>query len=181
MRVFSNIESITGKINNAVVCVGSFDGVHKGHLELFKQMNQRAAEINGQSVVVTFDPHPRLVLKGENRLLTNLEQKLKLLENAGVQNVLVINFTPEFSSLKYDTFVKKYLLEAIGTKVIFSGDGHFFGKDKQGTTDLLEQFGLEVHNIHRIDNISSTAIRNAIDRNDIRTAEQMLGRKLIEI
>lgn len=178
MRIFREIEQIKGQIPNPVVCVGSFDGVHKGHQLLIDQMNARAREINGQSLIITFDPHPRDVLKGQNRLLTDIDKKLDLLQKAQVDNVLIINFTLQFSQIPYDTFVQKYLIEAIGAKVIFSGDGHSFGKDKKGNPNTLKQFGLEVHNIPRFQNISSTAIRDAIDNNNIELAQQMLGHKL---
>lgn len=178
MKVYWNIDKIRSKVKNGVVCVGSFDGVHKGHVELIKKMNERAKEIHGESVVVTFDPHPRMILKGENRLLITLDQKIELLEKTGVDHLLIIEFTKKFSELEYDDFVKQYLIDAIGTKVIFSGEGHHFGKDKKGSVHVLEDFGLEVHEIERLDNISSTAVRDALQNGNMESAEKMLGRKI---
>lgn len=181
MRVFRDIEQIRGQVKRGVVCVGSFDGLHRGHMELFRLMNKKAKEIGGESVVVTFDPHPRLVLKGENRLLMSLTEKLDLLEEAEVGNVLVIEFTKEFSKIEYGDFVRDYLVGGIGAQVVFSGDGHHFGKDKKGTSEMLKEFGLEVHNIERVDGISSTAVRDAIENGNFEVAEKMLGRPLTKM
>lgn len=178
MRVFRDIDQIRGEVTRGVVCVGSFDGLHRGHMELFRRMNAKAREIGGESVVVTFDPHPRLVLKGENRLLMSLDEKLDLLDKADVDNVLVIEFTKAFSEIEYGDFVRDYLIGGIGAQVVFSGDGHHFGKDKRGTSDMLKDFGLEVHNIERIEGISSTAVRDAIASGDFEEAEKMLGRPM---
>lgn len=180
MRVFREIEDIRGQIAKSVVCVGSFDGLHRGHMELIRLMNEKAKEIGGESLVITFDPHPRLVLRGENRLITPLNDKLELLEKAGVDNVWVIEFTKHFSLTEDGEFVQKYLIEAAGAKVVFSGEGHHFGRDKKGNEEVLREFGLIVNHIERVDNISSTAVRDALQKGDIEKAEWMLGRKVKE-
>lgn len=172
MRVFYGFEH---RFHKAVVAVGSFDGVHRGHRLLIEQMNAKALAIGGEAVVVTFDPHPRWVLRGENRLLTTLEEKLVLLEQAGAENVVVVNFTREFSMVEPSVFVQQYLIDALGVVVVFTGQGHSFGRNRGGDEHFLTQFPVECCHVDRFENISSTAVRMAIENGDMELASQLLG------
>lgn len=163
------------RFHRAVVAVGSFDGVHRGHRLLIEQMNAKALEIGGEAVVVTFDPHPRWVLRGENRLLTTLEEKLVLLEKAGAENVVVVNFTHEFSMIEPSVFVQQYLIDALGVVAVFTGQGHSFGRNRGGDEHFLTQFSVECSHVDRFENISSTAVRVAIENGDMELASQLLG------
>ncbi len=180
MKVYYGLEG-TFDFDRSVVCVGSFDGVHKGHRLLIERMNEFAQYHNAQSVVLTFDPHPREVLVGENRLLSTLEEKLVLLEEAGVRNVVVVRFTKEFSQTPYYSFVRDVLKGKLNAQDVFVSDRHNFGKGKQGGVDAFAEQGITVHYLPRLDNISSTAIREAIQSGDMQRACEMLAQKYLVI
>ncbi|WP_274958185.1 FAD synthetase [Millionella massiliensis] len=165
-------------LRRTAVAVGSFDGVHRGHRLLIDRLNHIAhtdLAPDGQSVVVTFDPHPRFVLKGENRLLSTLPEKLELLGETGVDHVIVVHFTLEFSRIDSETFTQKYLIERLHAETVLSGEGHHFGHNRSGSAAQLEQDGIHTANLGRYENISSTAIRAAIEAGDMETAGHMLG------
>lgn len=175
MRIHSGFDNLP-PIRRAAVTVGSFDGVHRGHRLLIAELSDVAHErLHGESVVVTFDPHPRLVLKGENRLLTTLPEKLELLAQTGVDHVVVVRFTPEFSRIGSEAFTRDYLIGKLGAEVVLSGEGHHFGHNRSGSTALLESSGILTKNLGRFDNISSTAIRAAIEAGEMEEAADMLG------
>lgn len=165
-------------LRRTAVAVGSFDGVHRGHRLLIRQLNHIAHHdlaSDGESVVVTFDPHPRQVLKGDNRLLSTLPEKLELLAETDVDHVVVVHFTPEFSRIDSETFTQHYLKGMLHAETVLSGEGHHFGHNRSGTADLLERDGIHTANLGRFENISSTAIRTAIEAGDMATATEMLG------
>lgn len=173
MQVFYGFEQLPSDFadnRQRAVAVGSFDGVHRGHRLLIAQM----AEL-GESVVVTFDPHPRQVLRGENRLLTTLPEKLELLAETPVDYVVVVPFTLEFSRIDSETFTEEYLIKRLGARYVLSGEGHHFGHNRGGTEGMLREHGLSTRYTGRYENISSTDIRSAIERGDMRTAGEMLG------
>lgn len=172
MNIFYGFEH---KFERALVTVGSFDGVHKGHRLLIEQMNQKASQIGAQAVLITFDPHPRTVLRGANRLLSTIEERLLLLEQAGARNVVVVNFTPQFAQISADDFVQKYLIDYLGAVAIFIGEGHFFGKNRGGDENFLAKYPLQIFHLDRFDNISSTAVRAAIEGGDMAAANSLLG------
>lgn len=170
----------------AVVTIGTFDGVHTGHQQLLQQLKDQAARIDGETVIVTFDPHPRKIIKGalgEIRLINTLEEKIELLAWKKVDHLVIAPFTEAFSQLTAEQYVKDFLLEKFHPHTIIIGYDHQFGKGRQGNYRLLEEFskreGFELQEIpvHVCDTISvsSTRIREAIETADIATANQLLG------
>lgn len=168
----SNIDTI-----NAVVTIGSFDGVHRGHRYLIDLMSETAREISGQTVLLTFDPHPREVIHPDliHRKLSTLDEKLLLLSETGIDHVVVIPFTREFSQIAPEDFVQDYLIDKLHTKVFFAGEGHFFGKNKGGSAAMLRDFSIDVSNLGRLDSISSTMVRDVIEAQDMQRACDLLG------
>lgn len=174
-------------IDNAVVTIGTFDGVHGGHQKIFKQLNDIVVQNNGQSVVITFEPHPRLVIKSNKEpiyLLQTPAEKLKALEQAGIQHVLILPFTTELANMHWLDFVKEILVNTVKTKHLVIGYDHHFGNNREGNIRQLEgvssEFGFEVHEIPAflIDEtkVSSTKIRQAIMNGDVKQAAHLLGR-----
>jgi riboflavin kinase/FMN adenylyltransferase len=174
-------------LKNAVVTSGTFDGVHLGHKKIISRLLETAKEKKGESVVITFWPHPRLIVSPGNdnlRLLSNLDEKIELLEELGVEHLLVLPFTREFSELSSEEFVGDILISAIGTKTLVIGYDHRFGKNREGGFDYLknnsERFKIDIVEIPRqeIENltISSTKIRKALQRGEVRIANELLGR-----
>ena len=173
---------------NSVVTVGTFDGVHCGHQGIIKRMHETAAPLQSRVVVVTFDPHPQIVLNKPGRkpvkLLTTLEERLAVFESLNVDLVVVLPFTKEFATTPPDEFVVKVLVGGIGMHTVFVGHDHMFGKDRAGNEALLEQLGtvfgfavapvppLECNNIV----VSSTMIRETLYQGNVEEAQQMLGR-----
>ncbi len=184
MKVYRGLE-YEFSIRRPVVTPGTFDGVHIGHRKIIEHIQQKAIEINGESVVLTFEPHPRLVLFPEDnqlRLLTTLDEKLYLLEQAGVDHVVVIPFNLEFSRLTAASYVENILVNRLHTQCLVIGYDHQFGRNREGSIEQLQKlapkFGFEVEEIppQDIDNIkvSSTKIRNALIAGDIQTANTFL-------
>ena len=186
MRIFHDLDEIRGRVPNAAVTVGSFDGVHAGHRAILDTLKAAAAAGGGESVVVTFDPHPRQVLRLDDdslRLLNSLEEKLYLLEQAGVDNVLVVRFTPAFSRLAPEEFARQYLLDGIGANTIVLGYNHHFGRQREGTRDYLEtlraEYAFEIKQVERREvserKVSSTVLRFLIRVGDLKAARELLG------
>ncbi|MEM6845960.1 MAG: bifunctional riboflavin kinase/FAD synthetase [Bacteroidota bacterium] len=170
-----------------VVTSGTFDGVHVGHQKILARLKELAREVNGETVVLTFWPHPRLVLQGVEgslKLLNTFEEKAQLLEQAGVDHLVQIPFTEEFSQISPYDYVQRILIEQIGTKYLVIGYDHRFGCDRQGDFAYLQQhasdFGFQVEEIPRQDvddiGVSSTKIRQALTSGDVATARTYLGR-----
>ena len=186
MRVFRGIESLPA-LRNAVATMGSFDGVHCGHRELLERVMQRADELQGESVVITFDPHPRYVLgTGEGmQLLSTIEEKIFLLEQIGIDNLIIIPFTLEFSRTSPMEFISS--LAAIGIRSMVVGYNHRFGHNKEGDFDYLSTHSGEME-ITKVEQqqvaggkVSSTIIRQCIADGDMQRVEQMLARPYIII
>jgi riboflavin kinase/FMN adenylyltransferase len=186
MNVYYGIQEFK-KLENAVVTSGTFDGVHLGHQKILNRLNQVADLTNGQSVVITFYPHPRSVISPDNqivKLLSTLDEKIELLENSGVNHLLIIPFTREFSELSSEEFIQKILIETIGTKTLVIGYDHRFGKNREGGFDFLkankEKYGFDIEEISRQDienvGVSSSKIRKALQEGDVPTADHFLGR-----
>lgn len=186
MKIYHGIDDFV-PLNNAVVTSGTFDGVHVGHQKILARLKETASNYNGQTVVITFWPHPRLVLHPEDttlKLLNTFEEKALLLKEHGIQHLLRIPFTREFSQLTSEQFISKILVNTIGTKKLVIGYDHHFGKNREGSFDQLmangPRYGFDVEEIPRqeVDHlgVSSTAIRKALEEGDIETASHLLGR-----
>ena len=185
MRIIrNNIQA--RNIKNAVVTIGTFDGVHIGHQAIFKEMRRLADEIGGETVVVTFHPHPRQVLAiGTEtlRFICSQEEKLKLFEEFGIDNVVIIPFTKEFASTPSDVFIHDYIIDRIHPSVIVVGYDHHFGKNRMGDYEMLSQLGqqygfktvqVEAQDIDEVA-VSSTKIRNFLWVGNVKAANQLLG------
>jgi riboflavin kinase/FMN adenylyltransferase len=171
---------------NAVITTGAFDGVHIGHQEIISRMKQIALEIGGETVIVTFHPHPRKVISsipGEIKQLTSLEERISLLEQSGIDHLVVVNFDYAFSNLTADEYVKTFLFDHFHPHTILVGYDHRFGNGRNGNFELLKKFGTElgfkVEQIHEKiigdEIVSSTQIRNYIQEHAIEKANALLG------
>ena len=185
MKIYHNFTDFV-KVPNAIVTIGTFDGVHQGHRVILTDMVNAAKEIGGETVVITFYPHPRQVLNINSsnlRFITNQDEKIKHLEEIGIDNIIIVNFTKEFSSLPSDVFIRDYVIEKINPARIVIGYDHHFGNNRTGDFSLLQDLALkynfEVQRIeaHDIENIavSSTKIRLALQRGDVEHANLLLG------
>ena len=186
MKIYHGIDDFT-KLENAVVTSGTFDGVHMGHQKILERLKGIAKKFNGETVVITFWPHPRLVLYPDDKtlkVLNTFEEKAELLKEQGIQHLLRIPFTKEFSQLSSQEFIDAILVQQIGTKKLVIGYDHRFGKNREGSFEQLRlngpQYGFDVEEISRQDidevGVSSTKIRNALNDGDIETASHFLGR-----
>jgi len=186
MKIYHGIEDFT-KLNYAVVTSGTFDGVHLGHQKILKRLKEIAENNNGETVVITFWPHPRLVLHPEDeslKLLNTFEEKAALLKDFGIQHLIRIPFTKEFSQLTSEQFIRQILVDTIGTKKLVIGYDHHFGKNREGSFEQLKlnapTYGFEVEEIPRQDvdhiGVSSTKIRQALEKGDCELATHLIGR-----
>ena len=188
MNVFRGFEALP-VFRHAVASVGSFDGVHRGHQALLQTVREEAVRRGGESIVLTFEPHPRITLgRAEGlRLLTTLEEKIYLLEKQHIDNLIVIPFDTTFSRLSADEFVGDCLVGRVGVQTLVTGFDHRFGHDRQGGGDspLWQRFGLNFKDVAECDmadkKISSTAIRNCIAQGDMRHAKALLGHSYVII
>ena len=153
------------------VAIGTFDGVHRGHRRVLEAA--RAAHL--RSTVVTFDPHPRSFFGVPVELLTTLERRLELLDEAGVEDVLVLPFDEELAALEAEAFADT-VLRAIGAEVVAAGDGFRFGHGRAGDLDLLGRLGYDVRRIPLVDNVSSSHIRKLVAAGDVAAGARLLGR-----
>lgn len=169
-----------------MVTPGTFDGVHKGHRKILSRLKERATKSGGESVVLTFHPHPRIVLQGEDtnlRLLNTLEEKTELLRKAGIDHFIIHPFTMEFSRTSVVHYVRDMLVGQIGMKQLVIGYDHHFGRNREGSLENLEElaplyeFEIEEIPAQEIDdvNVSSTKIRKALVAGDVELAHQYLG------
>lgn len=174
-----------------VITVGSYDGVHGGHRVILQRICELARENGGESIVITFAPHPRIVLgKAEGlKLLNTLEEKILLLDEVGIENLIVAPFTEEFSRLSSEEYVRDYLVGKIGVKTLVVGYNHHFGHNKDGDFRFLQslqsQYGFEVCEIPRqqIDDekVSSTVVRRLIAEGKMAHASHLLNRPYLLI
>ncbi|GIV50177.1 MAG: riboflavin biosynthesis protein [Candidatus Kapaibacterium sp.] len=187
MQMYRSIAEVPYN-QRSVVTVGTFDGVHRGHRAIIERMLAVARDSQARTVVVTFEPHPRLVLQRSTQqpigLLSTLAEKYAHLQHLGVDVLVVIPFTFEFSQTPAEEFVRSVLVEKIGLTHIVIGYDHSFGKDRQGNQALLEKLGAElgfsVESVTPVylesgELISSTKIRGVLQRGDLATANAMLG------
>lgn len=186
MKIYHNLDDFK-PLPYAVVTSGTFDGVHLGHQKILDRLKEIALKSNGETVVITFWPHPRLVLNPIDtklKLLNTFEERIELLKEQGIEHLLRIPFTKEFSNISSIDFIEQILVQKIGTKKLVIGYDHHFGKNREGSFEQLKlngpRFGFDVEEIPRqeIDTIgiSSTKIRQALESGIVETAKSLLGR-----
>lgn len=186
MKIYHGIDDFS-RLHYAVVTSGTFDGVHVGHQKILARLQEIAKRHGGETVVITFWPHPRLVLRPEDeslKLLNTFEEKAELLKEQGIQHLVRIPFTKEFSHLTSEEFIQKILVETIGTKKLVIGYDHRFGHNREGSFEQLKldgpRYGFEVEEIPRQDvdhvGVSSSKIRKALEEGDLEAATHLLGR-----
>jgi riboflavin kinase/FMN adenylyltransferase len=174
-------------IPNAVVTSGTFDGVHVGHQKILSRLSELAKKNKGETVLLTYWPHPRLVLYPKEhhlRLLSTFNEKVSLLRDFGIDHLIVLPFTPEFSQMSSVDFIQQILVDKIQTKCLVIGYDHKFGKNREGSFDYLqahsEELGFTIEEISRQDiddmGVSSSKIRIALESGDLPTATSYLGR-----
>jgi riboflavin kinase/FMN adenylyltransferase len=185
MKIYHHIDEFT-PVKNAVVTIGTFDGVHIGHRKIISRIKELATTSGGETVILTFFPHPRMILHPEDesiKLITTITEKAGLLEQLGVDHLIITPFSRDFSNQSPEGYIRDVLVNKIGTKKIVIGYDHRFGKDRQGgLQDLLAQapvYGFEVIEIPEQDindvAISSTRVRTALLCGDIYIANECLG------
>lgn len=186
MNIIYDLKELKTPLNNPVLTIGNFDGVHKGHLVLFEKVKNRAKAIGGQSAVMTFEPHPIKVMRPGNGplLITPTRQKLDLISHAGIDLILCIPFTPQFASISAEDFVQDILVDMLGIKEIVVGYDYTFGYRRLGNIRLLQEMGdklgFQVHVVDpvRLDDtlVSSTSIRKFVQEGKLSEAKKLLGR-----
>ncbi len=184
MKLFNNLDELPD-FKNAVLTIGSFDGVHTGHQKILDQVKQIAKEADGESVVITFHPHPRHFLFPDNnspQLINTIDEKVALLKRNGIDNVVVVPFNMDFSSQSAEEYIENFLVQKFNPKYIVIGYDHKFGKNRSGNIELLKSYeeksGFKIIEIDKqeIENIavSSTKIRKALEAGEIRKANKYL-------
>lgn len=185
MKVYNHLNEFKKK-DNAVVTIGTFDGVHIGHRKIISRLLETAQQYGGESVILTFFPHPRMILTPEDsnlKMITTMDEKASLLEKLGVDHLIITPFTRDFSNLSPDEYIKQILIDQIGTRQIVIGYDHRFGKNRAGGLQNLQQnasvYGFHIEEIPEQDirdvAVSSTKIRQALLKGDIETANDFLG------
>lgn len=185
MKIFTEFPKID-KNKKAVVTIGTFDGVHLGHSDLLRSVMDLSKSGNHESVLITFEPHPRTVVSTDYKIkiLTTLEEKAKVLEIYGIENIVVVNFTEDFSQLNAKEFIENYLIQKLNPAHIVIGYDHKFGKDRKGDGEYLSNYGethgFKVTTVPAVkingETISSTKIRNALLEGDLRNTNFYLNR-----
>ncbi len=185
MTVHHNIFNLP-VFTRAVVTIGTFDGVHAGHQQIIELMKAEAKAIGGETVIITFHPHPRHIISLDNTpiyLLNTIEERIDLLQNHGIDHLVIVPFTNELANQSAEDFIKEFLVHSFHPHTIIIGYDHRFGKDRKGNYQLLEQKASEhsykvkeipVH-ILKDSAISSTKIRQALLSGDVETANQFLN------
>jgi riboflavin kinase / FMN adenylyltransferase len=185
VKIYNNIKDFK-KVPHAIVTIGTFDGVHLGHQAIFKKMKEAADAEGGETVVITFHPHPRLVLQIDSsnlRFINTQARKIELLEEAGIDNLVIIQFTKAFSRISSESFIREYIVDKIAPARLVIGYDHHFGKNRMGDFrrlyDLGHKLGFKVDRIaaQDVENIavSSTKIRKALEAGDVKKANLLLG------
>jgi riboflavin kinase / FMN adenylyltransferase len=184
LKIFKDLSSFKSQ-KKTVFTLGTFDGVHIGHQKIIEKLVHAAKKLNAESLVLTFFPHPRMVIQNDTdlKLLNTIDEKSKLLSNLGLDNLVIHPFDKEFSRLSGEDFVKKILIDVLNIQKIIIGHDHRFGRNRTATIDDLiyfgEKYGFEVEQIsaQEINDVavSSTKIRNALAEGEIETANNFLG------
>jgi len=185
MKIHRNIDQLP-VFKNAVVTIGTFDGVHEGHRQILNQLKEEAAKIMGETVIITFHPHPRKVLKSDKpgiQLINTIEEKTELLSNEGIGHLVIVPFTVEFSKLTAKEYVEDFLIKKFHPHTVIIGYDHHFGQGRDGDYRLLENYEesgsfrlKEIpEHILNASAVSSTRIRTAILNGKIEEANELLG------
>lgn len=184
MQIYSSIHEIN-KLENAVVAIGSFDGVHLGHQQILHCLKESADRLNGESVVVTFEPHPQEVLYRNSDFfrINKKEEKIKLIQKEGIDHLMILPFTSELAQLSFKEFIQNILIDKIGAKVLIMGPNHSIGKNREGTTENISAFaaknGIEIVKVseYLINNscIRSQKIRALLKNGELEKASLLLG------
>lgn len=185
MKIYHNIDEFA-PLKNAVVTIGTFDGVHMGHRKIISGIKELAESMEGETVLLTFFPHPRMILHPEDesiKLINTIHEKADLLEQLGIDHLIITPFSRDFSNQSAEEYIRDILVNKIGTKKIVIGYDHRFGKDREGDFDTLLRmgplYGFEVVEIPEQDinevAVSSTQVRNALLKGDIELANTFLG------
>ena len=185
MQVHRDIDNLP-LFNNAVVTIGTFDGVHVGHRQIINKLKVEAIKVNGESVIITFHPHPRKVISSAIlgvRLINTLEEKIEVLAGLGIDHLVIVPFTDAFANQPAEEYIQDFLFEKFHPDTVIIGYDHRFGRERLGDYKLLEkmapQFGFKIKEIskHILEEIaiSSTNIREAVLHNDIEMANRLLG------
>ena len=185
MKIYNCIKDFVA-VDNPVVTIGTFDGVHIGHQSIFRRMVAEANRLNGETVVITFYPHPRIALGLDSanlKFINTQERKINRIEEAGIDYLVIIPFTREFSSLSSEAFIKDFVVEKTHPVKIITGYDHHFGKDRAGGFELLSKMGKELNfEVEKVDaeeandvTISSTKIRKLLEAGKVKAANGFLG------
>ncbi|MFC5284930.1 bifunctional riboflavin kinase/FAD synthetase [Pedobacter alpinus] len=185
MKIYHHIKDFE-RLNHAVVTIGTFDGVHLGHQKIINKLVEKAKKSNGESVILTFFPHPRMILNPGNqelKMINTMAEKAQFLEELGIDHLIITPFTRDFSNQSPEQYIKDVLINQIGMKEIVIGYDHRFGKDRSGGLAELQQYGsvydYQIEEIPEQDvrdfAVSSTRIRKALAQGDVSTANELLG------
>ncbi len=185
MKIYNGLDEFIN-VKNPVVTIGTFDGVHLGHQKIIQRMVDEARILDGETVLVTFYPHPRLIIHPDSKnlkFINTQEKKLERIEKSGIQHLVIIPFTREFSKTTSEDFIKNIIVDSIHTKKLIIGYDHHFGKNRVGDFntlyDLGAKYGFEVEKIQAQSinnlNVSSTKIRIALEEGKVKIANQLLG------
>ncbi len=169
---------------NPVLTIGTFDGVHSGHLAILNELLQQAKAIAGETIVITFHPHPRRILNNADApaLLTSLDERIERFQRLGIDHLVVVPFDPAFSEMKAEEYIEQFIVAYFHPKLIIIGNDHHFGKSRSGDFSLLSKLGTEFgyqvmeipEQVLNASRVSSTNIRHALLSGDIKLANQLL-------
>jgi len=183
MHIHFQLEQLP-HFKNPVLTIGAFDGVHSGHLAILDELKQVANLIQGETVVITFHPHPRRILNNADApaLLTSLSERIARFEQLGIHHLVVVPFDPAFAEMSATDYIYKFLIDLFHPKVIIIGNDHRFGKDRSGDLSMLKDFGIShgftvkeiPEKLLNESRVSSTNIRHALLNGDIKLANQLL-------
>jgi riboflavin kinase/FMN adenylyltransferase len=172
-------------INHAILTLGTFDGVHLGHKKIIESLQSLAQQYHGETVIISFDPHPRTILQPNAllQIITTLPEKIRLFKKTGIDHLVIYPFTEIFSNLSATAYIEDFIIGKFDPKIVVIGYDHHFGKDRTGNIELLKTYANKGHfklveipaqTIHD-NNISSTKIRNALLHGEIDLANELLG------
>jgi riboflavin kinase / FMN adenylyltransferase len=184
MKIVHSLSEISFD-KNSVVSIGTFDGVHKAHQCVLEEVVRRAKSISGRSIIVTFEPHPREIVSGDKRIdiLTTFDEKIQLIKKIGIDYILVIPFTYEFSRKTFLEFYTEYIIDGIGVSAVIEGHNHHLGRDRDGSMNQIVELGkrfdftVEAISLLKIEDIqiSSTSIRNLLLEGKVILSNLMFG------